>query len=81
VPHPQVSDGAEVDVAFTIGYINLKGGLMILMNQPFNGQLGNLLLELLDSPNYHTLNIVVAFAKSSGVLRIKDSLRHLLKLR
>jgi hypothetical protein len=27
VPHPQVSDGAEVDVAFTIGYINLKGVL------------------------------------------------------
>jgi HKD family nuclease len=47
---------------------------MKLMNQPFNGQLGNQLIKLLDSPNYHTLNIVVAFAKNSGVLRIKDSL-------
>jgi HKD family nuclease len=47
---------------------------MELMNQPFNGQLGNRLIELLDSPDYHTLNIVVAFAKNSGVLRIKGSL-------
>lgn len=47
---------------------------MKLMNQPFNGQLGDELIKLLKSPNYHTLNIVVAFAKSSGVLRIKDSL-------
>ncbi|WP_339649888.1 hypothetical protein [uncultured Marinobacter sp.] len=47
---------------------------MELINQPFTGQLGNRLIELLDSPEYHTLNIVVAFAKNSGVLRIKDSL-------
>jgi HKD family nuclease len=47
---------------------------MELMNQPFTGQLGNRLIELLDSPDYHTLNIAVAFAKNSGVLRIKDSL-------
>lgn len=47
---------------------------MELMNQPFTGQLGNRLIELLDSLDYHTLNIVVAFAKNSGVLRIKDSL-------
>ena len=47
---------------------------MELMNQPFNGQLGNRLIELLDSSDYHTLNIAVAFAKNSGVLRIKDSL-------
>lgn len=53
---------------------------MELMNQPFNGQLGNKLIELLDSQNYHTLNIVVAFAKSSGVLRIKDSLDNFRKL-
>lgn len=46
---------------------------MELMNQPFNGQLGNRLIELLDSSDYHTLNIVVAFAKNSGVLRIKDA--------
>lgn len=47
---------------------------MELMNQPFTGQLGNSLITLLDSPEYHTLNIIVAFAKNSGVLRIKDSL-------
>ncbi|HGL4548780.1 TPA: hypothetical protein ACKE7U_002884 [Klebsiella aerogenes] len=47
---------------------------MELMNQPFTGQLGNRLITLLDSPDYHTLNIIVAFAKNSGVLRIKDSL-------
>ncbi|GAB1108953.1 phospholipase D family protein [Aeromonas caviae] len=47
---------------------------MELMNQPFTGQLGNRLIELLDSSDYHTLNIAVAFAKNSGVLRIKDSL-------
>lgn len=47
---------------------------MELINQPFTGQLGNRLVELLDSPDYHTLNIVVAFAKNSGVLRIKDAL-------
>lgn len=47
---------------------------MELINQPFTGQLGNRLLELLESPDYHTLIIVVAFAKNSGVLRVKDSL-------
>lgn len=47
---------------------------MELMNQPFTGQLGNRLIELLDSSVYHTLNIAVAFAKNSGVLRIKDAL-------
>src|SRR5690554_6131138 len=44
------------------------------MNQPFTGQLGNRLIELLNAPDYQTLNIVVAFAKNSGVLRIKDAL-------
>ena len=48
---------------------------MELMNQPFTGQLGNRLIDLLDSPDFHTLNIAVAFAKNSGVLRIKDSLK------
>lgn len=47
---------------------------MKLMNQPFNGQLGNQLIQLLDSTNYHTVNIVVAFAKNSGVLRLKGAL-------
>lgn len=52
---------------------------MELMNQPFTGHLGNRLIELLDSSEYHTLNIVVAFAKSSGVLRLKDSLERFRK--
>ena len=47
---------------------------MELMNQPFSGQLGDRLIDLLGSADYHTLNIAVAFAKNSGVLRIKDSL-------
>ncbi|WP_318499003.1 hypothetical protein [Photobacterium leiognathi] len=47
---------------------------MKLMNQPINGYLGDDLIELLGSTDYDTLNIVVAFAKNSGVLRIKDSL-------
>ncbi|MBP7065424.1 phospholipase D family protein [Ferrovibrio sp.] len=47
---------------------------MELMNQPFSGQLGNRLIELLDSGDFHTLNIAVAFAKNSGVLRIKNAL-------
>lgn len=49
---------------------------MELMNQPFDGQLGNRLIALLDSQDYHTLNIVVAFAKNSGVLRVKDALEN-----
>lgn len=52
---------------------------MELMNQPFTGQLGNRLIEFLDSQEYHTLNIVVAFAKNSGVLRIKDALQRFRK--
>ena len=46
---------------------------MELMNQPFSGQLGDRLIELLDSADYHTLNVAVAFAKNSGVLRVKDA--------
>jgi len=52
---------------------------MELMNQPFTGQLGNHLIKLLASEDYHTLNIAVAFAKNSGVLRIKDSLENFRK--
>lgn len=47
---------------------------MELMNQPFTGQLGERLIESLNSSDFHTLNIVVAFAKNSGVLRIRDAL-------
>lgn len=47
---------------------------MEVMNQPFTGQLGSRLIQLLDSTDYQTLDIIVAFAKNSGVLRIKDAL-------
>ncbi|WP_416417552.1 hypothetical protein [Paenarthrobacter aromaticivorans] len=49
---------------------------MELLNQPLTGQFGNRLIELLDSQSYHTLNIMVAFAKNSGVLRIKNALEN-----
>jgi len=46
---------------------------MELFNQPFTGQLGDRLIEALDSADYKKLNIIVAFAKNSGVLRLIDS--------
>ena len=48
---------------------------MELMNQPLTGQLGDRIVELLESDEFHTLNIIVAFAKNSGVLRIKEALK------
>lgn len=48
--------------------------LVELLSQPFTGQLGNRLIDLLDSGKYHTLNTLVAFAKTSGVLRIKAAI-------
>lgn len=47
---------------------------MELLSQPFNGQLGTRLIQLLDSSEYQRLNIIVAFANNGGVLRIKDAL-------
>lgn len=47
---------------------------MEILHQPLTGQLGQRLIELLDSADYQSLNIIVAFAKNSGVLRIKDAL-------
>jgi HKD family nuclease len=52
---------------------------MELINQPFSGQLGDRLIELLDSGEFHTLNIAVAFAKNSGVLRVKNALENFRK--
>lgn len=52
---------------------------MEIMNQPFTGQLGDRLIDFLNSQEFHTLNIVVAFAKNSGVLRIKSSLENFRK--
>ena len=59
--------------------LSSKEDTVELMNQPFTGQLGNRLVELLDSADYQTLNIVVAFAKNSGVLRIKGALERFRK--
>lgn len=47
---------------------------MEIFNQPFDGHLGDRLITLLESSHYQQLNIIVAFAKNSGVLRIKDAL-------
>lgn len=52
---------------------------MELLSQPFNGQLGNRLIELLDSSDYQAFHIFVAFARNSGVLRIKDALERFRK--
>lgn len=45
---------------------------MKLITQPFNGQIGNELIHLLESLDFQSLTFVVAFAKNSGVLRLKD---------
>ena len=45
---------------------------MKLITQPFNGQIGNEIIRLLESPDFQSLTFVVAFAKNSGVLRLKD---------
>lgn len=47
---------------------------MELLSQPFNGQLGERLIKSLNSGEFETLNVVVAFAKNSGVLRLKGAL-------
>jgi HKD family nuclease len=49
---------------------------MIVINQPFQGQLGTTLIDELNE-NYSSLTIFSAFAKNSGVLRLKPALeRH-----
>ena len=47
---------------------------MSILNQPFQGQLGNVLIDKLDNNNYSQITIFSAFAKNSGVLRLKPSL-------
>lgn len=44
-----------------------------IINQPLGGQIGNHLKSYLESPKFNKLIIVVAFAKNSGVLRLKKS--------
>ena len=46
---------------------------MIMLNQPFNGQLGEILKDKMAGP-YNKLTILSAFAKNSGVLRLKPTL-------
>lgn len=46
---------------------------MIMLNQPFNGQLGEILKDKMGAP-YNKLTILSAFAKNSGVLRLKPAL-------
>lgn len=53
---------------------------MPLLNQPFQGKnLGDLLLSKLGSSDFKELNIFSAFAKSSGVLRLKDEIMSFVK--
>ena len=49
--------------------------MLQLINQPFDGQLGNILIDKLSEDKYKAFVIVSAFAKNSGVLRLKDSIQ------
>jgi len=46
---------------------------MLMLNQPFNGQLGDMLIEKMQQA-YNRLVIFSAFAKNSGVLRLKPAM-------
>ena len=46
---------------------------MPILNQPFQGQLGNVLIDKIENYDYSSLTIFSAFAKNSGVLRLKSS--------
>lgn len=47
---------------------------MSILNQPFQGQLGNILIDKIENYEYSNLTIFSAFAKNSGILRLKASL-------
>lgn len=47
---------------------------MSILNQPFQGQLGNVLIDKIDNNSFSNLTIFSAFAQNSGVLRLKSSL-------
>lgn len=49
------------------------------LHQPFTGQLGNVLSEICEKESYDSLTMAVAFAKVSGVLRLKKPLESLIK--
>lgn len=44
-----------------------------VVNQPLNGNLGDFLISCLEDSDFKVLNIMVAFAKNSGVLRLKPA--------
>lgn len=48
---------------------------MTIINQPFQGQLGNVIINELDN-NYSSFTIFSAFAKNSGVLRLKGAIEN-----
>lgn len=52
---------------------------MLILNQPFQGQLGDMLIDILNNKSYSKLTIFSAFAKNSGVLRLKSSLENFKK--
>lgn len=53
-------------------YNKIGGRHMIMLNQPFNGQLGEILKDKIGAP-YNKFTILSAFAKNSGVLRLKPT--------
>ena len=50
--------------------------MITLIDQPYDGQLGTILTERLSDKKYKHFIIVSAFAKNSGVLRMKESLKY-----
>lgn len=50
--------------------------MLQLINQPFNGQLGTILKDKLSKNTYKYFVIISAFAKNSGVLRMKESIQN-----
>lgn len=51
-----------------------KGVRMELVNQPLDGQIGQKIIDLLESGEYDKANFVVAFAQSAGVQSLKEAL-------
>mgnify|MGYP000123991500 CR=1 FL=1 len=45
-----------------------------VINQPLDGNLGDFLISCFEDSDFKVVNIIVAFAKNSGVLRLKPSL-------
>ena len=45
-----------------------------VINQPLSGNLGEFLISCLEDSDFEAVNIIVAFAKNSGVLRLKPAL-------